>query len=194
MCRRRVIAGIFWALMVAGAVRAKMVLADALEAEQQKPVGVCGGTEVRHASVSAPFGRPCVANLGFWPVQFLPEAAADIGQSAQVSHSIDLTGGPGSYSLCLYALIGLGLCSSPHWVRKLRFGHIPEWYHKGSPFQIGHSHALGPQSLYPLPVCCFVQPVLGGPHIPKHRLRTILSCWRKSQFTPDVMASRGPPT
>jgi hypothetical protein len=99
-----------------------------------------------------------------------------------------------SLSLCISAIIGLGLCSSAHCVRKLSFGFIPEWYHNGGPFQIGHSFAVCPDSVCPAPVCCLVQPaVTAEDFLPQYHLGTVVSLWRKSQFTPDVIASRGPP-
>ena len=42
----------------------------------------------------------------------------------------------GSLSLCLSALLGLGLCSFAHCVKKSSFGFILEWYRNGGPFQI----------------------------------------------------------
>jgi hypothetical protein len=96
--------------------------------------------------------------------------------------------------LCLSAIIGLGLCTSAHCVKRLSFGFIPEWYHNGGPFQIGHSFAVNPDSVNPVPAYCFVQPVPGAEDfIPQYHLGTIVSLWRKSQFTADVLAGRGPP-
>lgn len=104
--------------------------------------------------------------------------------------------GPGrsSLHLCLCALMGLGVCKSAPWMKRLSFGYIPEWYHDGGPHQIGHSLAIPPESLCPVPICCFVQPDdRAEEFIIKHSLRTIVSAWRKSQFTPCILASRGPP-
>ncbi len=144
---------------------------------------------------SSPFDSFSTAGLSSsWPVEFLPEPGADLSQSSEMPSPRTLTDGQSSLSLCLSALIGLGLCSSAHCVRKLRFGFIPEWYHNGGPSQIGHSFAVNPDSVCPVPVCCFVQP----DHKPEYpmstsRLRDIVSHWRKSQFTQEVLASRGPP-
>jgi hypothetical protein len=86
------------------------------------------------------------------------------------------------------------LCSSAHWVKRLSFGFVPEWYHNGGPFQIGHSYAVTPESLCPVQVCCFIQPFCTEDnHLPQYFLKTVTSLWRKSQFTPCVLASRGPP-
>jgi hypothetical protein len=160
----------------------------------QLPNITCDRTDLQYADSSGPFNYPSVADLDLWPVSLLPEPTADIGQTSEFQNLRSFTDGPGSLALCLYALVGLGLCSSAPLVKKISFEFIPEWYHTGGPFQIGHSHAVTPETLYPVPVCFFVQPV-GTTYslIPQYRLRTIMSFWRKSQFTPDVIASRGPP-
>jgi len=118
----------------------------------------------------------------------------DVAQIQQTKSFQILTEGQSSLSLCVYALIGLGLCQAAPWVKKLSFGFIPEWYLNGGPFQIGHSLAVTPETLYPTPACCFIQPACAVELIiTQYRLRTIMSLWRKSQFTLDVIASRGPP-
>ena len=173
---------------------ADMVPVLKLKAEYQQSLGVSGRREVQHTNLSSPYDDPFVFDLNLGTIQLQPEARADIGQPSQMPHTINLTGGPGSVSLCLYALMGLGLCSAPHWMKRLSLSHIPEWYHDGGPFQIGHSFAVPPESLCPVPVYCFVQPDDRAERfIPQYRLRTVVSLWRKSQFTPDVIASRGPP-
>jgi len=153
------------------------------------------GISLAYPSSSKSFNRSAVSDIGLWPVQLLPESNADVGQPSEIQHPIDLTNGPGSLSLCLSALMGLGLCGSVHWAKRLSFGFVPEWYHSGGPFQIGHSHALMPGSLSPVPACCFIQPVcMVEELISQYRQRVVMSLWRKSQFTPDVIASRGPPS
>lgn len=99
-----------------------------------------------------------------------------------------------SLSLCLYALLGLGLCHSAPCVKKLSFGCIPEWYHDGGPFQIGHSYALGPDCLDSASVCCFVQPDCGADDSVSHDYwGTMAALLRKSIFTPTLLTSRSPP-
>ena len=100
-----------------------------------------------------------------------------------------------SLNLCLYALMGFGLCRSAPWVKKLHFGSIPQWYHDGGPCQIGHSHAISPDCLSHAPACCFVQPdCTVDCHIPRYHFATVVARWRNSQFTPAVLASRAPPS
>ena len=151
-------------------------------------------TDLYYADSSSLFKYPNIANLDLGPVELLPEPTADTVQTSELQNMRSFTDGPGSFALCLYALIGLGLCQAAPWVKKLSFEFIPEWYHDGGPFQIGHSFAVTPETLYPMPACCFVQPAcMVESHIPQYSQRTIVSLWRKSQFTPDVIASRGPP-
>jgi hypothetical protein len=192
--RRRLFSGIIITLLFSGVIRADMVPASELIGRHQ-PSRFCGRMEVQHTNLTSPYDSPIVFDFNFGTFQFLPtKVKADVGPSAQIPHTIDLTGGPGSASLCLYALMGLGLFSTPRWIKRLHLGPLPQWYHDGGPFQIGHSFAVSPEILYPVPVDCFVQP--GNPSedsLPRYRLRTVVSCWRKSQFTPETIAARGPP-
>ncbi len=172
-----------------------MVSVSQLEAgRRQLPLVVCDRTDLQYTNLFSPSIFPSAANLDLWSVEFLPEANGDVSQTSEVQHPQILTNGPGSFNLCLSALIGLGLCSSAHFVKRLSFGFIPEWYHNGGPFQIGHSYAVMPESLCPAPVYCFIQPVCTvEDSLPQYRLRSVVSIWRKSQLTPTVIASRGPP-
>ena len=150
--------------------------------------------DLPYADLSTSFNYPSIANLGLWPVELLPEPTVDTGQTPEMQNIRSLTEGPGSLALCIYALIGLGLCQAAPWVKKISFEFLPEWYHDGGPFQIGHSLAVTPETLYPVPACSFVQPdCMVESDIPLYCQRAIVSLWRKSQFTPDVIASRGPP-
>jgi hypothetical protein len=181
-------------LLFAGLVRADMVLEYKPDAERPQSKCVSGQAEVRHSDLFGLYDSPIVVDFDLGSVHFPTELGADIEQPTKVPHSIELSGGPGSFSLCLYALMGLGLCSAPHCVRRLSLGHIPEWYDDAGPFQLGHSLAVSPESLCATLVCCSIQPdETAEPLIPQYHLRTVVSCWRKSQFTPDVIASRGPP-
>jgi len=99
-----------------------------------------------------------------------------------------------SLDLCLYALIGLGVFRSSHWVRRSTLGCIPEWYHAGGPDQIGHSHAIGPDCLF-VGAACFIQPEAGPNSLSEQYLRGLIApLLRRSQFIPNSQASRGPPS
>jgi hypothetical protein len=176
-------------------VYADMMPMPTSNAEQgQLPCISCSQTDLQYPDLSSPFNYTNVTDLDLWPAGLSPEPTADTGQTSKVQNLRSFTDGTGSFALCLYALIGLGLCQAAPWVKKLSFEFIPEWYHDGGPFQIGHSHAVTPETLYPTPAYCFIQPAcMVESHIPQYSLGTIVSLWRKSQFTPDVIASRGPP-
>ncbi|HCO95773.1 MAG TPA: hypothetical protein DIU00_17810 [Phycisphaerales bacterium] len=193
--REMLIISVVGALIVTASVHADMMPVSAPDiGREQSPYVLCGQTDLRYSDFSSPFNYPSIADLDLWPVELLPEPTADTGQTSDLQNMRSFTDGPGSFALCLYALIGLGLCRSAPWIKKISFEFIPEWYHDGGPFQIGHSLAVTPETLYPTTACCFVQPTrLVESLIPQHSQRTIISLWRKSQFTPDVIASRGPP-
>lgn len=183
---RRVISAILGGLLITAVGYADMVPVSGVDAGSTPSAAVC--------SSSSLFDSPNIAVPDFWPVDSLPEADADAGQPAPSQPPLTLTNEPDSLSLCLSALMGLGVCGSSHWVRKLHFGFIPEWYHDGGPLQIGHSYAVTPDSLCTVPAYCFIQPACTAKNsLPQYRLGTIVSPRRKSQFRPIVLASRGPP-
>lgn len=192
--RRKILITVGLGLLVTTGVYADMAPVSQSDAKCVQSSNACGLAELQYTNLSNPYNPPSVTELDLWSVEFLPEAKADDSQSADIQHLQILTNGPGSLNLCLSALIGFGLCSSAHWVKRISFGFVPEWYHNGGPFQIGHSYAVTPESLCPVPVYCFVQPVCTAEDsFTQYRLRTVVSLWRKSQFTPCVLASRGPP-
>jgi len=191
---RKLITAIIGGVVVTAVARADMVPVSRSDAEPRQPARVCGQIDLQHTNLANPLDCTGVADLDLWSTGSLPEANADAGQTSQIQPPQTLTNGPSSLSLCLSALIGLALCNSGHWVKRISFGFVPEWYHNGGPFQIGHSYAVTPESLCPVPVCCFVQPVCTvEDSLPQYRLGTVTSLWRKSQFTPTVLVPRGPP-
>jgi hypothetical protein len=192
---KRQFVAFFVMLVCTVSVYADMMPMPASDVEQgQLPCISCSQNNLQYPDLSSPFNYTNVTDLGLWPAGLSPEPTADAGQISEAQNLQSFTDGTGSFALCLYALIGLGLCQAAPWVKKLSFEFIPEWYHDGGPFQIGHSHAVTPETLYPTPAYCFIQPTcMVESFIPQYSLMTIVSLWRKSQFTPDVIASRGPP-
>jgi hypothetical protein len=136
-----------------------------------------------------------VADLGILPGGFLSEPAGiEAGQASETRPAQILTDRQNSLTLCLYALLGLGLCRSAPFVKKLHLGCIPDWYHSGGPSQIGHSFAISPDCLTAAPVVCFIQPAGETEDVaPAYFSGAIAALLRKSQFTPTALASRGPP-
>ena len=192
--RRKSLTALIALLVVSAAVRADMAPVSRPDAGRRQTPHISGPIDLRYVNLSSPSIFPSVADLDSWTVEFLPDANPDIGQNSDMQNPQILTDETGSFSLCLYALLGLGLCRTAPWVKKLSFGFIPEWYHNGGPFQIGHSYAVTPESLCPVPVYCFVQPVFRvEASLPQYRLGTVTSLWRESQFTPTVLVPRGPP-
>ena len=192
--RRKLLITVGLCLLVTTGVYADMTPVSRLNAGRRQSPLVCSRADIQYMNFSSPSNCPSIADLDSWSVEFLPEANADVSQTSETQHPQILTNGPGSLSLCLYALMGLGLCSSAHFVKRLSFGFVPEWYHNGGPFQIGHSFVVSLESLCPAPVYCFIQPVCKvEDSLTQYRLGTVVSLWRKSQFTPVVIASRGPP-
>jgi hypothetical protein len=185
---RRIAAGIIAGFLISAAAYADMVPVSAPDAGPRQSSYVCGRTDLQYTNF------PNITDLDLWSVAFLPRPNADVRQTSPIQYPPSLTDGASSFSLCLYALMGLGLVRSAPWGKRLSFGFLPEWYHAGGPFQIGHSHAVTVNNLSITPVHCFGQPVfvVEGP-IPEYRLGTVVSLWRKSQFTSTVLAPRGPP-
>lgn len=142
---------------------------------------------------SDPIVGPSVVDLDTLTFAFLPEGGADVQRGATPEPVRLLGSDRGSLELCLYALMGFGLCKTAPWIKKLHFGGIPDWYHHGGPYQIGGSHVIGPDCLCSVAVC-FVQPGRPADDVAPRFLRgTIVSLLRESQFTLTTLASRGPP-
>lgn len=132
--------------------------------------------------------------MDFGSFHFIPESSIGIERTSNARHLQISASDSGSCYLCLYTLIGLGLCSSVNRIKRISFGFIPEWYHDGGPNQIGHSYAVMPGSLRSIPICSFVQPEYIGENILTRYSRGIgISLLRNSQFVSDMLSSRGPP-
>jgi hypothetical protein len=193
---RRVISAVVGGLLITAAGYADMVPASQPGAGRGSSAAVYSSSSLLYTNSLSPFNSPSVGDLGVWPVQFLPEKNPNAEQVSESQHPQALTDGTSSLSLCLSALMGLGLCGSVHWIKRLHWGAIPEWYHDGGPFQVGHSHALTPNSLCTVTAYCFIQPdYKAEDSLPlQYRLGIIMSLWRESQFTQAVIASRAPPS
>jgi len=192
--RREILAAVLGVLALGASVRADMMPLSPSEAGYRPSLRAGVTADQVCVNLSGPFVCPGVTDLGLPPVQSLPDARGDTGQTCETEPVQILTEGQNSFSLCLYALLGLGLCKSAPLVKKFSFGYIPQWYHDGGPAQVGHSLAISPDCLCSAPVCCFVQPdCTAEDHIPQYHFATVVALWRNSQFTPAILASRGPP-
>jgi hypothetical protein len=153
-------------------------------------------TNLQPAVPAAPFSDSSdLPDLDLLPVGSLPEPAADVEQTSEIKPAQILTERQTSLTLCLYALLGLGLCRSVPLVKKFDFGCIPDWYHGDGPSQIGSSFAISPDCLSSVPVFCFIQPDgRQDDSPPRYHFGIVTSLWRMSQSTPAVDAPRGPPS
>jgi hypothetical protein len=191
---RRVISAVICGLIVTVSAHAEMMSVYKPDTERVQPRSIYNRFDNHNQNSSGYNNFTYSADPDSWSVEFLPQANTDVEQAPEVQQPQILTDGTNSFNLCLSALIGLGLCSSVNFVKRFSFNFVPEWYHNGGPFQIGHSYAITPESLCSAPDYCFVQPVCTVENsFTQYRLRTVVSIWRKSQFTPAVIASRGPP-
>jgi len=191
---RRITAVVFGALVVTATGYAGMVPMSSVDVGRGVSLPVSIPSIPPSCESPTLFGSLNTADLDLWSIGFLPEGDADAAQTSASQSSPTVTNGPDSLALCLSALVGLGLCGSVHRVKKLSSGFIPDWYHDGGPFQVGHSHAIMLNSLCSVPVYCFIQPALAAENtLAQCRLGMVLSLWRRSQCTPTVLGSRAPP-
>lgn len=192
---QKIVIAMVMALAGVSVVRADMMPVGRPQAIELLSLPVCEQTPIEPTGAEVVCTHGLItADLDLASVDLIPEATADAGHVRQMEPLQVLAHEPGSLNLCLYALIGLGLCRSAPWVKKLSFGIIPDWYHDGGPYQIGHSRAIGPDFLCRAVICCFVQPdYLNEYLIPQHYLGKVASLLHKSLFVPGRLASRGPP-
>jgi len=135
-----------------------------------------------------------IVDLSSVHIGLFVEAQADTGGVAGSQPAYVLSDRQDGLGLCLYALLGLGLCKSAPWMKKLSLGVVPGWYHDGCPFQVAHSHALSADCLCSSLVC-FVQPDRSPDHpLLQYHREAFSPLWRKLQSSPSALASRGPPT
>lgn len=161
---------------------------------QEASKNLCDESLLPHSNLSERIVFPGVIDMDYSSVGFIPESKAVIEQSSRAGHLNIMKPDSGSRSMCIYTLIGLGLCNSVTWVKKMSFGFIPEWYHDGGPHQVGHSHAVMPGTLKPVPVGCILQPDYIGESLLSRCYKEIgISFLRNSMFTKDTLFYRGPP-
>jgi hypothetical protein len=195
--RRKTIIVLIGGLALCGTLRADMVPLASVDTVSLQSSPACLPTDLQvTSSSSSSIAFTGLTDLGPLPLGFLPEPTVEGHETCATQPAQILADRQNSLSLCLYALLGLGLCRSAPFVKKLHFGYLPDWYHSGGPCQIGHSFAITPDCLCSVPVCCFLQPdglSVTKDILPQFHRGTVISLWWKSQFTPAVLASRGPP-
>ena len=192
--RARIVVMVLTVGLAAATVRADMMPVCSSDIGPQPVTRASSPAGPLHANPLSLYGTPSIADLGIGPITCLPDVQPNLGLSTETRPVSVLGDDQGSFGLCLYALLGLGLCRSAPLMRKLSFGSIPDWYHHGGPFQVGHSHAIGPDLCWAA-VVCFVQPdCTRHDFLPQYYWGTIAPLWRKSLFSPNTLPSRGPPS
>jgi hypothetical protein len=188
---------LFGALSLCAAVHADMVpLSSGSPGCQQSPRASIPADPQLPGSFGPYAGFTGFPDLGTLPAGFPTQPQAEAGPGSATKPARILTDRQNSVSLCLYALLSVGLCRSAPLVRKFHFGGIPDWYHSGGPYQIGHSFVISPDCILSAPTHCFIQPdsTAGTERdLPECPQGIVISLWRESQFTSIVLASRGPP-
>jgi hypothetical protein len=191
---RKLISIISGVLLFTAIVHADMVPIFKPDTELQTSACDLYQTKEKQTDLSYMNDSPLAVSFNLVSIQFPLNTVSNIEQVATVPHSIDLTNEQGSVSLCLYTMLGLGLCNAPHWFKRLYFIRVPECYRNGGPFQIDHSLTVSSKSLCSAKVCCFIQSVRAAEHLlMQYHFRVVVFSWWKSQFTSVVLAPRGPP-
>lgn len=193
--RVKIIPILIGAVSLCAVVRADMVsLSPADTACVSSQPTRCVTDSPSASSSSSSWGFPQIADFGLLLVRSVSQPDVETGQGTKAKSPQILADRQNSLSLCLYALVGLGLCRTAPWVKRLHFGCLPDWYHGGGPYQIGHSFATAPNCLSSVPVACFVQRDYEPEDISlRHLHGTILSLLRGPQATFWELGSRGPP-
>ncbi len=195
--RQKIIPVFIGVMALGGVAWADLVPLSPLEAAYCPPTQVCVETPPPSSYLSPlPVGLANIVDLGPLPIglPLMPDAGA--GEQRQTKVAKIMADRQDSLSLCLYALLSLGLCRSVPLVKKFHVGWIPDWYHADGPAQIGHSFAISPDCLCSIPGSRLARRgLMAGDErvLPQHRWGAIVSLWRESQFTPSVLTSRGPP-
>jgi hypothetical protein len=191
---KKTISTVIVAVAVASVVHADMMPVSSQEGDARQSLSICDQT-VPPPRSSFRFAI-CLETIALdsLPVGTLPSARGDGGGTDETKPLVVLTDRQNSFSLCLYALMGLGLCRTAPWVKRLHIGVVPDWYHAGGPYQIGRSFATSPDCLTPAPALCFVQPQQDTQDVTRQYVRELLARpLGRPQFTPAGLASRGPP-
>jgi hypothetical protein len=195
--RRVVISVLLGVLAISAGVRADLTPAFPPEAGFQPSYLSSTSTDLQPAAFLGPFaGMAGRADLDASPIGLLSRSPAPAGLPGETKPAQITTDRQNSLTLCLYALLSLGLCRSAPLVKKFHVGCIPDWYHSDGPAQIGHSFAISPDCLTSAPVICFIQPDCEAEIVtPQYFRRAIVAALlRHSQFILIAFPSRGPPS
>jgi hypothetical protein len=114
-------------------------------------------------------------------------------ETSEVRPVVILADRQNSFGLCLYGLMGLGLCESIPWACK-HVRAVPAWYHRGCPFSSRPCLVISAKSFRAEPTTYFLQSDdAPEDNMAQSRPETVVSLRRTSIFTPTVQSARGPP-
>ncbi len=181
------------ALIVGAAARADLMPARELDADPAGRALSLYHLDLPNGDASCRLADLIAADLGTRSGGLLPEDRALREPHSPMPHLHILTDRPNGAGLCLCAFMGLALCKAAPRLKRLSCGVIPDWYHDGGPYQIGHSLALSPDGFDSAPAC-FVQPKDPGAGFPSpYRGEIVVLRWCQPPFILTVLAPRGPP-
>ena len=194
MEKRKIITGVLVALLFGAAARADLMPAAGSGAGPRPRPLILRETVVPPSNFSHPWDGFITSDLSSLPARTLSDEFAPTRQPLETPHLYILADRQSGISLCLCALLGLGLCKAAPCVKKFSWGAIPAWYHDGGPYQIGHSLAVAPDCICPAPMCHLISPNEPFEEPPSpYEEGILLPWWPKSQFFPCTLAARGPP-
>lgn len=186
-------------LMPAGVAHADMMPLDALHGTV---VWACSDSIEEVEEPAEATERTNLASLSSSPSLFdwnlrgvlWPAVRIDVSEPVQSQPVLVLAEKEGSFTLCLYAMMSLGLIDSIPWTRKWVARALPRWYWNGCPGVYRLCLAISVMLRHPEPTAHWDPP----PEQPQdaqtcRQPETTVPLWRKSQFTLPVLAARGPP-
>ena len=137
---------------------------------------------------------PSIFDWGLHGVLFRPVIRIDVSERPESPPVVVLAEKEGGFTLCLYAMISLGLIDSVPWTRKWMVRTLPRWYWNGCPGVYRPSLAISVMLSHPEPTAHWNPPADPLQDQPtQDRYETTFLLWRPSQCTPAVVAPRGPP-
>ena len=193
--RERIIPALLLVCVIGATVRADM-MSQQREIVHRDSACVHTWTTARPTLLSEPLSGLCLdlADLRSPPITFSIDRRARASGTPETPPVRILTDRQNSLELCLYGLIGLGICRSGHWVKRSSLGFVPQWCCGSGPYSIGEGLDVSIDSPCTTAMCSLVQPNCAvQQRLPPHRSRAVVCLWRRSQFTSDVVSPRGPP-
>jgi len=193
MNQEKVIAAVVIALCAAVAVRADMTPMPWGNPPDRGSLSFWGCAAPE--SLECPHLSICSVMVGFntFPIGIIEGERAVARQHGESQPVCVLSDRQDSFALCLYALLGLGLCKSAPWAKRLSLDAIPAWYGQQGPCHVGHSLAISPDCPSLTLLCGLVQPGGEDSGPTPWRRGAVVSLWRTHQFSPSVVGPRGPP-